>query len=537
MYVYLILYLRSYRCVWSVFDRIPKRVSRFFSFVFPNLFEAKKTLFSSYIQLLRMRGRTVSKSKALLATSVIGSSLLIIATFGILGPNIPALTTTRTTRTTSLLHKNALREDYEPRHLKSDDDNTRRYPTTTREIPTIIGDDDEEDYPEERDEDSMANLVPSLEKEEEDGETETDGIVEENVVVVPISSSSSSVVSKKEATSSTTTTTTTVASSDVETEEDAHPFARRKPRPPPQKFTVRDEAKQTPPEHVLDPSRMQIISLDHPRAFLYKRFMTDEECDYLVDHCKTHMTKSGVVDAETGGTAKSDIRTSTGSFVGLGSNDLMKKLEKRVATFSMLPVNHQEATQVLRYEIKQEYRAHYDYFFHKGGTANNRIVTVLMYLHEPEFGGETVFPNTEVPLERSEKGWGKNFSECGNRGRAAVVKKGDALIFWSMKPGGELDPGSSHAGCPVVRGEKWTATKWIHVNPTNQWNAENHKVHYAGGPANSETCKDTNAACGGWAESGECTANPGFMVNSCKVSCRQCVGGWRDGSYDKPQLT
>jgi prolyl 4-hydroxylase len=536
MYILSSVCVRVVACGRSSTASRSERLSLFFLFCFSESFRGKKlprfsSQFTRNSAKNRMR-RTVSKSKALLATSVIGSSLLIIATFGILGPNIPALTTTRTS---SLLHKNALREDYESRHLKGD--NTRRYPTTTREIPTIIGDDDEEDYPEERDEDSMANLVPSLEKEEDDGETETDGIVEENVVVVPISSSSSSssVVSKKEATSS--TTTTTVASSDVETEEDAHPFARRKPRPPPQKFTVRDEAKQTPPEHVLDPSRMQIISLDHPRAFLYKRFMTDEECDYLIDHCKTHMTKSGVVDAETGGTAKSDIRTSTGSFVGIGANDLMKKLEKRVATFSMLPVNHQEATQVLRYEIKQEYRAHYDYFFHKGGTANNRIVTVLMYLHEPEFGGETVFPNTEVPLERTEKGWGKNFSECGNRGRAAVVKKGDALIFWSMKPGGELDPGSSHAGCPVVRGEKWTATKWIHVNPTNQWNAENHKVHYAGGPANSETCKDTNAACGGWAESGECTANPGFMVNSCKVSCRQCVGGWRDGSYDKPQLT
>ena len=329
----------------------------------------------------------------------------------------------------------------------------------------------------------------------------------------------------------------TSADMDIETEEDLHPFRGRKPRPPPEKFTTRNEATTTSPEHVLDPNRMQIISLDHPRAFLYKRFMTDEECDFLIDHSKSRMSKSGVVDAETGGTAKSDIRTSTGSFVGIGANDLMKKLEKRVATFSMLPVKHQEATQVLRYEVKQEYRAHYDYFFHKGGMANNRIVTILMYLHEPEFGGETVFPNTEVPLERAEKGWGKNFSECGNRGRAAVVRKGDALIFWSMKPGGELDPGSSHAGCPVVRGEKWTATKWIHVNPTNQWNQNNHKVHYAGGPANSETCKDTNAACPGWAEGGECTANPGFMVNSCKVSCRQCVGGWRDGSYTKPVLS
>jgi len=455
-------------------------------------------------------GRT--KSKVLLTTSILGSSLLIFATFGILGPNIPNLTTGTTTglkrRHSFRIGKNALREDYEAHHHPH------------HHLRTTIREDSEQ-----KDEDMMANLVPSLEKEEEEEEEE------ENVLVVPFSSSSTS---KKE---EEILIKSTSADMDIETEEDLHPFRGRKPRPPPEKFTTRNEATTTSPEHVLDPNRMQIISLDHPRAFLYKRFMTDEECDFLIDHSKSRMSKSGVVDAETGGTAKSDIRTSTGSFVGIGANDLMKKLEKRVATFSMLPVKHQEATQVLRYEFKQEYRAHYDYFFHKGGMANNRIVTILMYLHEPEFGGETVFPNTEVPLERAEKGWGKNFSECGNRGRAAVVRKGDALIFWSMKPGGELDPGSSHAGCPVVRGEKWTATKWIHVNPTNQWNQNNHKVHYAGGPANSETCKDTNAACPGWAEGGECTANPGFMVNSCKVSCRQCVGGWRDGSYTKPVLS
>ena len=287
-------------------------------------------------------------------------------------------------------------------------------------------------------------------KNERFGEESSD----EDVLVVPISSKEDlfDFVEKN-----------VVAANDGDTEEDLHPFKRRKPRPPPNKFTIRNEATTTHPEHVLDPNKMEIISLDHPRAFLYKRFMTDKECDFLIDHSKSRMTKSGVVDAQTGGTAKSDIRTSTGSFVGIGENDLMRKLEKRVATFSMLPTrNIRGGAGVEIRGPKQEYRAHYDYFFHKGGTANNRIVTALMYLHEPEFGGETVFPNTEVPLERTEKGGGKNFSECGNRGRAAVVTKGDTLLFWSMKPGGELDPGSSHAGCPVVRGEKWTATKLVH---------------------------------------------------------------------------
>ena len=33
----------------------------------------------------------------------------------------------------------------------------------------------------------------------------------------------------------------------------------------------------------------------------------------------------------------------------------------------------------------------------------------------------------------------------------------------SLKPNGELDESSLHGSCPVTKGEKWSATKWIHV--------------------------------------------------------------------------
>lgn len=34
--------------------------------------------------------------------------------------------------------------------------------------------------------------------------------------------------------------------------------------------------------NVNDPRRIQVLSLDNPRAFLYKRFMSDAECDFMV---------------------------------------------------------------------------------------------------------------------------------------------------------------------------------------------------------------------------------------------------------------
>ena len=35
----------------------------------------------------------------------------------------------------------------------------------------------------------------------------------------------------------------------------------------------------------------------------------------------------------------------------------------------------------------------------------------------------------------------------------------------SLTPNGETDNTSLHGSCPTLKGEKWSATKWIHVGP------------------------------------------------------------------------
>ena len=40
---------------------------------------------------------------------------------------------------------------------------------------------------------------------------------------------------------------------------------------------------------------------------------------------------------------------------------------------------------------------------------------------------------------------------------------GDALFFYSMTPDTALDKHSLHGGCPVAKGTKWSATKWMRV--------------------------------------------------------------------------
>lgn len=299
------------------------------------------------------------------------------------------------------------------------------------------------------------------------------------------------------------------------------------------KPTTSSSADDRAPTLAIDPTRVRTISLNSPRAYVYEGFLTEEECDHMLEVSRGRMTKSGVVDIATGGSTTSDIRTSTGTFISRKRDDVIARIEKRIELWSHVPETHGEPFQVLRYQHGQEYKAHFDYFFHKSGMRNNRIATVLLYLSDVEEGGETVFPNTDAPTNRD----ASKFSECGNLGRGIKARKGDALLFWSMKPGGELDPGSSHAGCPVIKGEKWTATKWMHVNPLGAPGEDVHKIFYDGGPLPTPACNDANEACAGWAQSGECDKNPGFMHKSCTMSCRLCRGHWRDGGYEKPSVT
>lgn len=40
-----------------------------------------------------------------------------------------------------------------------------------------------------------------------------------------------------------------------------------------------------------------------------------------------------------------------------------------------------------------------------------------------------------------------------------------------------------------------------------------------------ELCRDENGSCTSWASSGECTRNPSFMLENCRVSCNVCTAG------------
>lgn len=252
-----------------------------------------------------------------------------------------------------------------------------------------------------------------------------------------------------------------------------------------------------------------------PRAFIYHDFLSEEECRHLMEISKPHMEKSKVIDNESGMSKDSKARSSEGAFLPRGTDDIVTAIEERIADWTHVPVEHGEAVHVIHYAEGQEYTAHYDYFFNEKNMkmGGNRMATVLMYLADTEEGGETVFPDADGFDPALLEG---DFSKCAKGKLAVKPKMGDAILFWDMSPDGVVDPKSLHTACPVIKGNKWSATKWMHVGPY-------------GVPTEIPGCKDLDSMCAEWAISGECKKNPSFMIGGqgteghCRFSCKACA--------------
>lgn len=203
----------------------------------------------------------------------------------------------------------------------------------------------------------------------------------------------------------------------------------------------------------------QILSWS-PRALYFPNFATAEQCQGIIKIAKKDLKPSSLAlrPGETADNTKG-IRTSSGTFISSSEDKtgLLDRIEAKIAKATMIPRNHGEAFNVLRYEIGQRYQSHYDAFnpAEYGPQKSQRVASFLLYLSDVEEGGETMFP-FENGLNMDGN---YDFSKC--IGLRVKPRRGDGLLFYSLFPNGTIDPLSLHGSCPVIKGEKWVATKWI----------------------------------------------------------------------------
>jgi|GEM_PF-296144 len=187
-----------------------------------------------------------------------------------------------------------------------------------------------------------------------------------------------------------------------------------------------------------------VLKIDYPDLVLYRDFIYKTEAEELINLAKNRLEKSKVVDANDGGYILSDTRTSSVAYFQRGETPLISKIEEKIAVLTGTDIDQGEGLQVLKYEVGQEFKPHYDYFpdigkpYEQKDKGGQRMITALLYLHEPSSGGETTFPEAGITVK----------SVVGN---LLTFKYEDLSV----------DTKTLHCGMPVLEGEKWVATKWI----------------------------------------------------------------------------
>lgn len=180
--------------------------------------------------------------------------------------------------------------------------------------------------------------------------------------------------------------------------------------------------------------------------FEIPEFLSHKECDDIVQASKNMFPSKVGGGNDTDSVLNQSIRKSMQTWFPPGKHPatdaLRRKTEQIVKTTGCLDSFTFEDVQVVRYDKRGKYDAHYD-----GDDCDadcprdQRLATLLVYLNDDFEGGHTHFPllNTHV-----------------------VPEKGKALFFWVADADTrELFKKTLHAGMPVSKGHKWIANQWI----------------------------------------------------------------------------
>jgi prolyl 4-hydroxylase len=128
------------------------------------------------------------------------------------------------------------------------------------------------------------------------------------------------------------------------------------------------------------------------------------------------------------------------------SDPLVAQIEARIGALTGIDPRYGEALQGQRYGPGQQFKPHHDYFhvsepYWEAERLNGgqRTWTGMIYLNQPDGGGETNFPKAGLCL----------------------TPQPAMLVLWNnMKDDGSPQDSSIHEGCAVLGGTKYIVTKW-----------------------------------------------------------------------------
>jgi prolyl 4-hydroxylase len=209
-----------------------------------------------------------------------------------------------------------------------------------------------------------------------------------------------------------------------------------------QVYTVQDRPTQQPVYNGINPAYPGLRILHtHPPILCVDNFLTEYECNFLIEHANDSFGPAPVVGKGAGEVSPS--RTSSACY--LAREDVPDILRK-VSLLTGKPFDHCELPQVGRYFPTQQYLQHYDAFdlstedgrrFAMNG--GQRTITVLIYLNTVQRGGATRFPALNLEVQ---------------------PVRGMALVFFPATVDGLLDKMALHAALPAID-TKYVSQVWI----------------------------------------------------------------------------
>ena len=190
-----------------------------------------------------------------------------------------------------------------------------------------------------------------------------------------------------------------------------------------------------------------------PVVATFDNCATVEECQAIIKSFDGSMERAVVSGDKKG--IESKGRTNSVKWVPHNFSSTSKSLCSRISQIVGLPLNVAENMQVIKYEVDQEYRAHFDAFDEgtKRGLRNlknggQRLYTALFYLNDNYEGGATHFPKLDINV---------------------TPATGRCLVFGNcIKGTSERTPVSLHAGRPVTSGVKWAFNLWFRERTINR---------------------------------------------------------------------
>jgi prolyl 4-hydroxylase len=216
---------------------------------------------------------------------------------------------------------------------------------------------------------------------------------------------------------------------------------------------------------------LETISMQ-PLVFKVHRFLTNEECDWIIKVGR----EEGVMSGRTQAPRNPPWRNSTHTWLNtalshIAANDLQQQqivrsriaeLDKRVEVVSGVEETHHEGVKIVRYRTGEWRNTRRDAFdeipevfgekaerAHKWqkGSRSNRLAIMVFYLNSVPVGegGETFFP------------------EAREGDLKVVPEKGSAVLAYTLLPNGEVDPYADRASLPLTTetSEKWVVEKYI----------------------------------------------------------------------------